>query len=407
MKYTHAHAHTSAPLWSAVWAMSLCAMVLVASEFMPVSLLTPIASELQMSEGYTGQSIAISGLFALMTSLWLTSWIGHANRRNVLLFFTLLMGLSGVMVTFAPNATVLMVGRAMLGGCIGGFWSMSAAVIMRLVPQKSLPKALALLNGGNALSTTIAAPLGSFLGGLIGWRGAFFIIVPLAFIAFVWQWYTLPSLPAKKRDDGKKNSVKHVFKLLQRKDVRIGMFSAMFFFMGQFALFTYLRPFLESVTGVSVEVLSLILLAMGFSGLAGTYVIGTLLKTHLYSLLIGTPLLMMLIAFLLMCVGSSLSSVVVLLSLWGFLGTSIPVAWWAWLSQTLPHEAEAGGGLMVAIIQLAITVGASLGGIFFDVLGYQWTFLLSAIFLGGSVVLSLFLKSLYQKHNAPLDEQDR
>ena len=37
-----------------VWAMSLCAMVLVASEFMPVSLLTPLATDLTITEGYAG-----------------------------------------------------------------------------------------------------------------------------------------------------------------------------------------------------------------------------------------------------------------------------------------------------------------------------------------------------------------
>ncbi|MBN1840032.1 MAG: MFS transporter [Campylobacterales bacterium] len=400
MKYTHTHAHTSTPLWSAVWAMSMCAMVLVASEFMPGSLLTPIASELHMSEGYTGQSIAISGFFALVTSLWLTSWIGHSNRRNVLLFFTLLMGISGIVVTFTSNATVLMIGRALLGVCVGGFWSMSAAVVMRLVPQKEIPKALALLNGGNALSTTVAAPLGSFLGGLIGWRGAFFTIVPLALLALVWQWRSLPSLPAKKRDDGKKTSVKHVLKLLKRTDVCFGMLGAMFLFMGQFALFTYLRPFLESVTGVGVEVLSLILLAMGFSGLVGTFAMGSVLKTSLYRLLIGTPLLMMVIALSLIYVGSSLSAVFVLLSIWGFLGTSIPVAWWTWLSQTFPHEAEAGGVLMVAIIQFAITMGASMGGLFFDTLGYEATFVFSSVSLACSMLMAFMIalqKSLHVK----------
>ena len=186
------------PLWSAVWAMSLCAMVLVASEFMPVSLLTPLATDLNITEGYAGQSISISGLFALVTSLFLTSIIGHTNRRTILLFFTILMGISGVIVANAPNAMILMIGRALLGICIGGFWSMSAATIMRLVPSHLVPKALAILNGGNALSTMIAAPLGSFLGGIIGWRGAFFCIVPVAIIAFFWLYKSMPSLPARQ-----------------------------------------------------------------------------------------------------------------------------------------------------------------------------------------------------------------
>ena len=40
----------------AVLSMALCVMVLIASEFMPVSLLTPIASDLRMTEGLAGQA---------------------------------------------------------------------------------------------------------------------------------------------------------------------------------------------------------------------------------------------------------------------------------------------------------------------------------------------------------------
>ena len=58
--------------WSGVFAMSLCVFGLIASEFMPVSLLTPIAQELEITEGMAGQGIAISGVFAVVTSLSIT-----------------------------------------------------------------------------------------------------------------------------------------------------------------------------------------------------------------------------------------------------------------------------------------------------------------------------------------------
>lgn len=74
---------------------------------------------------------------------------------------------------------------------------------------------------------------------------------------------------------------------------------------------------------------------------------------------------------------------------WGLISTAAPVAWWTWLSRTLPHDAEAGGGLMVAAIQLAITVGASLGGLVFDRHDYQSTFVLSAALLGGGTLLAI------------------
>ena len=377
----------STPLWSAVWAMSLCAMVLVASEFMPVSLLTPLATDLNITEGYAGQSISISGLFALVTSLFLTSIIGHTNRRTILLFFTILMGISGVIVANAPNAMILMIGRALLGICIGGFWSMSAATIMRLVPSNLVPKALAILNGGNALSTMIAAPLGSFLGGIIGWRGAFFCIVPVAIIAFIWLYKSMPSLPAR-HTYGHRPKLSSVFKLLKQWKVTLGMLSTMLFFMGQFALFTYLRPFLETQTKVDFEMLSLILLVMGIGGIIGTFIIGDILKTRLYSLLIIIPFFMMLIVIGLIYFAHSITAIFILIALWGFLGTSAPVAWWTWLSKVLPHEAEAGGGLMVAIIQLAITLGAAFGGLLFDIYGFEITFVFSAIILAIATLMA-------------------
>jgi len=383
------------PVWSAVWAMSLCAMVLVASEFLPVSLLTPIASDLHITEGHAGQSISISGLFALVTSLFLPSSIGSSDRRRVLLFFTAIMGVSGTMVALAPNARVLMVGRAIIGICIGGFWSMSAATIMRLVPDESVPKALAILNGGNALATTVAAPLGSLLGGIIGWRGAFFCVVPLVVVALGWQYVTLPSLPARF-NHGQKTNMGNVFRLLADGKVALGMVSVMLFFMGQFGLFTYLRPFLEGVTGVNVEELSIVLLGMGVSGLAGTYFIGNLLEKRLYSILIFTPLFMALIGTALILFGSSLPVTALLICAWGFFATSAPVAWWTWLSKTLPDEAEAGGGLMVAMVQLAITMGAAVGGVFFDTKGYQSTFLFSIAILGGASVMA-GITGQYQK----------
>ena len=370
--------------WGAVFALTLCVSTLIASEFMPVSLLTPIASDLRVTDGQAGQAIAISGIFAVLTSLFIASATRGVDRRSLLLWLTGLMIASGAIVAFAPSYPMLMLGRALIGVVIGGFWSMSTATVMRLVPEPDVPRALALLNGGNALATTIAAPLGSFLGQYIGWRGAFFCVVPLAAATLVWQFISLPKMPSRERA-----SAAAVFNLLRRPHVPLGMLAVGLFFAGQFALFTYLRPFLETVTGVSVSTLSLILLVIGVAGLAGTYLIGLLLRKSLYGLLVGMPLAMAAIAVGLIALGWSVAAVVVLLALWGLIGTAAPVGWWTWMSKVLPNDAEAGGGLMVAVIQLSITLGASTGGLLFDGLGYRASFGASVVLLGLSALVAL------------------
>ena len=247
---------------------------------------------------------------------------------------------------------------------------------MRLVPSHDVPKALAIFNGGNALATVIAAPLGSFLGSLIGWRGAFFCLVPVAAIVFAWQLVSLPAMKAAPRSGSGT-----VFALLKRPVVALGMAAVSLFFMGQFALFTYLRPFLETVTGVDVSMLSLLLLMMGLAGFVGTTLIGAFIRDGLYRTLTVIPLLMAGIAVAFVACGASFAATALLLVLWGLFGTSAPVGWWTWLSRTLPRDAEAGGGLMVAVVQLAIALGATVGGLLFDLSGYQATFVVSAILL--------------------------
>lgn len=363
--------------WGGVFAMSLCVFALVASEFMPVSLLTPIANDLQITEGMAGQGIAISGAFAVLTSLSISVLAGSMDRKKLLLVLTVLMGISGAIVALAPNYFTYMAGRALIGVVIGGFWSMSAAMAIRLVPASQVPKALAIFNGGNALATVIAAPLGSYLGSLFGWRGAFFALVPVALIALVWQWIALPAMRTGARAAGSGN----VFKVLRRRTVAYGMAGCGAFFMGQFALFTYLRPFLETVTHVSVSTLSLLLLVIGVAGFVGTLVIGSIIKRSLYGPLIGIPIAMAAIALALIPLGVTVVPVAVLLGLWGLMATAAPVGWWTWIAQAMPHDAEAGGGLMVAVVQLAIALGSTVGGALFDASGYQSTFIASAMVL--------------------------
>ena len=360
--------------WGGVFAMTLCVFTLIASEFMPVSLLTPIATELHVSEGWVGYGIAISGAFALLTSLCISSIAGAINRKTLLLGLTALMGVSGIVVALAPNYAVYMIGRALIGVVIGGFWSLSVAVAMRLVPAAQVPKALAIFNGGNAVATVVAAPLGSYLGGIIGWRGAFFCLVPIAVTALVWQWVSLPSLKPAPRAAGSGN----VVKLLRTPLVAFGMLAAGVFFMGQFVLFTYLRPFLETVTEVDVRTLSMVLFAMGVAGFIGTVLVSRVLQWGLYRTLVAIPLLMAIVAMALAAWGASLSLAVVLLALWALVATAAPVGWWSWLARSMPHDAEAGGGLMVAVIQLSIALGSTLGGMLFDGVGYRATFGTSA-----------------------------
>ncbi|RMN18739.1 hypothetical protein ALQ63_00844 [Serratia plymuthica] len=366
-------------LASAVGSMALCVALLIASEFMPVSLLTPIAGDLHATQGMAGQAISISGLFAVLASLFIGPIAGRFDRRYVLMSMTVLMLLSLILIALAPSFSLLMVARALLGLAVGGFWSLATATVIRLVPAHRVPNALGAIYMGNAVATAFAAPIGAYMGGHFGWRWVFASLVPLVLINLVWQAKSLPSMPPQASIP-----LTRLFGLLKRRYVAIGMLAVMLTFAGAFAAFTYFRPFLEGTTGVDSNKLSLLLLGLGAAGFAGTHFASAMLqRNRLYRLLVWLPVGLAVVTLGMVGAGHVFTGVALMMVGWGMLNAAIPVCWSTWLAREINDEPESGGGLMVASIQLAIMLGGAVGGHLLDAIG------VAAPLFGGAVLLML------------------
>ena len=107
---------------------------LVGAELLPISLLSPMAADLQVSPGMAGQAISVTSIAGVIASLFAAIASRRLDRRLVLMVFTLLFIASNVIVGMASSYPMLLAGRLLLGLALGGFWSMAAAISMRLVP---------------------------------------------------------------------------------------------------------------------------------------------------------------------------------------------------------------------------------------------------------------------------------
>ncbi|CAH5607143.1 MFS transporter [Klebsiella oxytoca] len=368
------------PAWRAVYALALGVFGLIVAEFLPASLLTPMAASLGVSEGMAGQAVTATALVALVTGLLITTATRNIDRRWVLMFFSVLQIISSMMVAFAGSLEFLLLGRLLLGIAIGGFWSMSTATTMRLVPAAMVPKALAIIFSAVSIATVVAAPLGSYFGALIGWRNVFLICALPSVVALLWQLWVLPSMRPESA-----GSFATLVKVLRRPGMVGGMLATILIFSGHFAFFTYLRPFLETVAQASVEGVSLILLGFGVANFIGTSIAGHLLARSLRMTLALVPLALMMVTF-----GHFALLDGLLVAMWGFAFGLVPVGWSTWLATTVPDEAESAGGLLVASIQLAISAGAAGGGAVFDLNGASGVFVGSGLLLVSAMVIVLF-----------------
>lgn len=364
------------PAWGAVVAMTLGVFGLVTAEFLPASLLTPIAGELAITEGMAGQAVTATALVALATSLVITAAAGRVDRRKLLLLFSALLVASNLMVALAPGVSWLLVGRVLLGIGLGGFWTMSAAVTMRLVPPSLVPRALSILFSGVSAATIFAAPLGSYLGDLAGWRSVFLMATGLGILALVFQYFTLPRMAPRGV-----TRLGMLGEVLGRPRIGLGMAMATLVFAGHFAFFTYIRPFLETVTGVGISGVSTILLGFGVANFVGTLLAGPLIERSLRLTMTVMPLTMGLLAIALVTAGNAPVADAMIVAIWGLAFGAVPVAWSTWLTRTVPDQAESAGGLLVAAIQFAIAIGAAGGGLIFDLSGVTGVFATSGALL--------------------------
>ncbi|ATF84715.1 MFS transporter [Burkholderia gladioli] len=362
--------------WSAVYALALGVFGLVTAEFLPASLLTPLAASLGITEGTAGQAVTVTAAVALVTSLLIAVLTRGIDRRRVLLAFSVLLVISNLLVASAGSFLAILLGRVLLGIALGGFWTMSAATAMRLVPTAMVPRALSIIFSGVAVATIAAAPLGSYFGHLIGWRNVFYAAAAIGALALAAQFATLPSMAPNGT-----TRLRTLLDVLRRPTVGIGMFAVTLVFSGHFAFFTYLRPFLEDVPGVGVNALSAILLGYGVANFLFTPVAGRALERGLRPMMIAMPALMVVLGAALALFGKLTALDAVLVALWGAAFGGVPVAWSTWVTRVVPDEAESAGGLIVAAIQLAISLGAAAGGVVFDTHGATGVFVAAAVVL--------------------------
>ncbi|WLH87482.1 MFS transporter [Pseudomonas sp. FP2338] len=366
----------ASPAWMAVFSLAMGVFGLLTAEYLPASLLTLMATDLGVSEALAGQAVTVTAVVALFAGLLVPGLTRGIDRRWVLLGFSTLMVASNLLVAVSSSFAVLLLMRILLGIALGGFWSMAAAVAMRLVPSALLPRALSIIFSGIAIGTVVAVPLGSYLGGLYGWRSAFFAAAAVGMVTLAFQSFTLPRLAPRRPA-----RLRTVLEVLLRPGIAMGMFGCVLVHSGHFAMFTYVRPFLEGTTGIGAQGLSLMLLGFGVANFVGTLLAGRLLERHPLATLVLMPALVGVAALALVLLPASVPGQAVLLAIWGLAFGGVPVAWSNWVASAVPDQAESAGGMVVASVQSAIATGAAAGGAVFSLGGSAGVFVAAAVLM--------------------------
>lgn len=376
-----AAAHTRTH-WLALIVMLLTSFVLVTAEFLPSGVLTAMAAELGVTPGQAGQTVTVTAFVGFLAAPTIGILIPRMDRRTLLVLVAVLAAVSNLAVAVAPSLWVLLVARLLIGVAISGFWSMSLTVAAQLASPDRLGRAMTIVSAGMTLAVVAGVPVGVFLTEIIDWRGVFFGAAALTAVVAVALRLSLPPIaPAAA------SSLRILGDTLRRPGVRQGLAGHILIVFGHFMAYTFIRLALDQVPGLDTAFAAGLLVLFGIGGVIGNLVVGALADRFLGLLRYLQPSLIA-GAILLSVVGQgSVVVVAIAVAVWGFGFGAWPAVINTWAGRYIPDRLEAAGGLVVAGFQLAITLGAGIGGILVDSVDVRTTYLVAVVVVAVGVVL--------------------
>lgn len=347
--------------WLAVLAVTLGIFSLMTSELLPVGLLTPVGTALDVSEGTAGLMVTVPGLVAAVSAPLVTVATGRIDRRIVLAVLIGLVGAANLASAFATSFAIVLVARFLIGISVGGFWSIAGGIALRLVPEKHVPRATAVIFGGVETASVLGVPTGTFIGDLSGWRTAFAAVGILGLTSLACMLFLMPKVPAQQTITFAE--LPQVFK--GNAGVRAGIAITFLVITGHFLAYTFVRPILQE-DGIDDNLIGALLLTFGAAGICGNFIAGALVAKRLRQTVAGISVVLTTAMVVLALVDTNVVTAGALMILWGLGYGAVPVTFQTWILDAAPDTTEAASSLYVSTFNLSIALGALFGGFAVD-----------------------------------------
>ncbi|MDH2391193.1 MFS transporter [Streptomyces sp. HNM0663] len=370
--------------WLAVAGLALGVFSFVTTETLPIGLLPAIADGTSVSVGTAGFLVTGFASVAAVTAAPLTALTGWMDRKWLLVTLMVFYIGGNLLAAAASAYPLLLAARITVALAHGVFWSIAAAIAVRLVPERHAVRATSVVLGGISLASVAGTPLGTAIGQSTSWHVAFVCVGLLGVLVLAAALLFMPALPA--RGSGNLAVLLHV---LRHRTLLVAIGVTALVMSGHFLAFTYVTPYLEQVTGVRSSLIGVLLLVFGVAGLVGNFAAGAVVGRALRGSLIGSSGLLAVVLAVMWAGGANTPLAVTMLVCWGVLYAALPVALQTWVLRVVPEESEAASSWYVAAFNGAIGVGSLIGGLLTDASGPRPTLLAAAGFVLAAMVLTV------------------
>lgn len=362
--------------WLPLLGLTFAVFVFNTSEFMPIGLLSDIASDLGISDARAGLLISVYAWVVALMSLPLMIMASKMELKRLLLTIIAVFVVSHVASSVAEGYYTLMLSRIGVACSHAIFWSIAPPLAVRTVPDNRRALGLSMIATGSSVAMVVGLPLGRIVGLYVGWRMTFFSIAVISALIFVFIAIVFPRLQSRG-----KFSYRQLPSLLRNR-VLLGVFvMSVLFATAHYTGYSYIEPFLGRVAGMSPESVTLTLVVFGASGTLGSIAFSRFYMANRRRFIFVSTVLPALCLLLMQVAAMSVVAIVAVCVVWGAMATAFNIAFQDNTIRFAPEDATSiGMSIFSGIFNLGIGCGAFVGGqvvthLSLDYIGYVGGFI--------------------------------
>ena len=343
--------------WLPVISLTFSTFIFNTSEFIPIGLLSDIASDFAITESKAGMLITVYAWIVALASLPLMLAFSKTENKKLMLSIVALFIASHILSGFSTSYYMLMLSRAGVACAHAIFWSIVTPLAVRVAPEGRRSTALSLIVTGSSVAMIVGLPLGRAVGLLVGWRATFLLIAALSAIVFIILAVSLPKTPSDNDV-----SIKSLPALLRTPGLGGIYLLTVIIITGHYTSYSYIEPFLAQVAGMSNTLITIVLSIFGIVGIIGSYFFAKYFDRHQFTFIRFAVVGISIFTLLLLPSAINTATVILTCILWGLAINSYNLSFQSEILQVAPHGTAIAMSIYSGIYNVGIGAGALVGG---------------------------------------------
>ncbi|MED3710647.1 MFS transporter [Peribacillus frigoritolerans] len=354
---------------------------IINTEMGVIGILPSIADHFHVSISKAGLLVSLFALAVAVSGPTMPLLFSGMNRKKVMLLVLGVFVFGNIVSIFTTNFTLALVARIVPAFFHPIYCSLAFTVAADSVSKEEAPKAVSKVFIGVSAGMVVGVPIVSFIANAasIEMAMAFFAIVNA--IVFLATLIFVPSMPVKE-----KLSYGAQLSVLKKSITWLSIVAVILLNSAIFGVYSYLTEYLKTVTNMSSNTISLMLLIYGGANIIGNIAAGKLLTKNANKTVVIFPFALGAVYIILFLFGQFTIPMAILTLIWGILAGIGGNINQYWIMSSASESPDFANGLFLTAVNLGTTIGAAAGGLFISELGTQYV-----VFVG---LLSLLLSSV-------------